>query len=99
MRLNLLSELKSDAAVLHCAGQFMAETHGSDFRQRVKDLLEQRRTVIVDLGGLDYIDSAALSILVGLYSTARTAGGEVKYQNLSTSVSFRKSQAAGSLAA
>lgn len=39
---------------------------------------EQRRTVTVDLSGLDLIDSSGVAAIVGLYKRVRAAGGDVK---------------------
>lgn len=38
---------------------------------------EKRRKVIVDLAGLDLIDSSGVAAIVGLYKRVRAAGGEV----------------------
>jgi anti-anti-sigma regulatory factor len=36
------------------------------------------------------MSSGGLSTLVGLYSTARTSGGSIKYVNLSVAIDFKR---------
>ena len=52
-------------------------------RNKVKNVIEAGHTrVILDLGGVTYIDSAGLSTLVACYISARKVGGQVKLLNL-----------------
>jgi anti-sigma B factor antagonist len=45
----------------------------------IEDLVaEQRRLVVVDLTGLDLIDSSGVAAIVGLYKRVRAVGGQVK---------------------
>jgi anti-sigma B factor antagonist len=45
--------------------------------------LTDQKQVVVDLGNVSYIDSSGLGVLVGLYTTARRAGGGIKLAKLS----------------
>ena len=93
MALNLWSEVTAESAILYCSGQLVAGPHTSQLRSQINELTRKCRTVIVDLGQIDYIDSSGLSVLVGMYSAAHATGAEIRYRNLSTSVNFRKSRA------
>ena len=92
MTLKLESEIKDDAAVLFCTGHLVGGSETADLRQAVTGLFRERDQVILDLSGVEYINSGGLSTLVGLYSTARTAGGSLKYVNLSVAIDFSKPQ-------
>ena len=99
MSIEFRSELLADRAILYCAGQLKAGNETVELRKRVTSLLRQRRTIVLDLGRVNYIDSSALSVLVGLYSSARTAHAEIKYQNLVTAVSYNRRNQSDTLAA
>lgn len=44
------------------------------------------RNVLLDLGGVDYIDSAGLGELIGAYATATSNGVHIKLMNLQKKV-------------
>jgi anti-sigma B factor antagonist len=90
MSIEFRSELSDDKAVVYCTGQLKAGDETDKLRQIVTDFLFQRPKVVLDLAQIQYMDSSALSILVGLYSSARTAHGEIRYQNLTTQVKYVK---------
>jgi anti-sigma B factor antagonist len=52
-------------------------------RHLVRDHLSECKQVVVDLGKVSYIDSGGIGVLVGLYSTAKKAGGGIKLAKLS----------------
>jgi hypothetical protein len=52
----------------------------------VKNLLAENLQVVLNLGGVSYIDSGGLGTLVGLYTSAKAAGGNVKLANLTQRV-------------
>ncbi len=90
MSIELRSQIKGDAAVLYCSGQLAADDEAGVLRATVSDLLQQRPEVIVDLAQIDYMDSSSLSVLVGLYSSARTAKSNLKFVNLGISVDYSR---------
>jgi anti-sigma B factor antagonist len=47
-------------------------------RERLKSTLASSKKVILDLSGVSYIDSGGLGTLVGVYSSARAAGADIK---------------------
>jgi len=44
--------------------------------------LNKSRQIVLDLGEVTHIDSGGLGTLVGLYASARKAGGDIKLANL-----------------
>lgn len=48
----------------------------------MKDLLTKCKQIVLDLGGVTYIDSIGLGVLVGLLISAQKAGGDIKLANL-----------------
>jgi anti-anti-sigma factor len=90
MTLKLESHLQDDGAVLVCKGQLVGGEETAVLRNAVTRLFQQRNHVTLDLSGIEYINSGGLSTLVGLYSTARTSGGNIKYINLSVATDFNR---------
>ncbi|HTD22961.1 MAG TPA: STAS domain-containing protein [Terriglobales bacterium] len=74
--------------ILACQGQIVAGREGSELREKVQQLLKYTPNVVLDLGEISYIDSSGLGVLVSLYSTARAAGGKIKFENLVTPVTY-----------
>jgi anti-sigma B factor antagonist len=86
MRLERKSEGKH-AVVLALSGTIeggpAAETFLSTIRQLI---LEGRRNVLLDLGGVSWINSTGLGILIGGHAALRRVGGSMKIVNLTDRV-------------
>jgi anti-sigma B factor antagonist len=55
----------------------------SSIREKVNELIAQgKRNFILDMGGVDYIDSTGLGAMVICYTTIKKAEGTVKLLNL-----------------
>ena len=67
--------------IVHCTGRITAETMEL-LRTTVKPLLSQGERVALDLANVNYMDSAGLGTLVGLYTSAKTASCQFKLINL-----------------
>jgi anti-sigma B factor antagonist len=53
------------------------------FKEQVQALIRQgHKKILLDLGGVAYVDSAGLSELVHAYATARNRGGSLKLLNV-----------------
>ena len=72
--------------VVDCSGRIVFGEESASLRILVKDLLTKSRQLVLELGEVAFIDSGGLGALVGLYSSARTAGGDIKLANLSPRV-------------
>ncbi len=46
--------------------------------ERIRNMLPATPKIVLNLSGVDYIDSGGLGILVGLLVSARSRGGELK---------------------
>jgi anti-sigma B factor antagonist len=49
---------------------------------QVKELLNESRQIVLDLGNVTQFDSGSVGILVAAYDATRKAGGEIKLANL-----------------
>ncbi len=83
MPLHVVEKAIGGLRVLDLRGKITLGPDTEMLRNKVRQLLEGgHRRVILDLGGVSYIDSAGLSTLVASYTSARKAGGELKLLNL-----------------
>ena len=82
MTLKLDTRQTNGVTVLSCAGRIMFGEEASALRDRVKELLGSTKEIILNLTGVSNIDSGGLGTLVGLYSSARSSGADIKLTGL-----------------
>jgi anti-sigma B factor antagonist len=51
-------------------------------RNELKKVLETNKKIVLNLASVTYIDSGGLGTLVGVYSSARAAGADIKLTGL-----------------
>lgn len=74
-----------DVVVVELKGKLTLGGGDVQLRQIVNDLLERGETkILLDLGGVGYMDSAGTGELVAAYTSASNKGGEVKLLNLTS---------------
>lgn len=64
--------------ILLCNGRITFGDEANALRERVKSLLSSTKKVVLNLAGVSNIDSGGLGTLVGLYSSARASGADIK---------------------
>ena len=64
--------------ILDCVGRLVFGDEGLYLRERGKELLKTNKVLVLNFAQVSYIDSGGLGVLVGLLTTARAAGGDVK---------------------
>ncbi len=72
--------------IVDCGGRIVFGDEASALRDLVKGLLAESKQIVLNLGEVSYIDSGGLGMLVGLYTSARNAGGNVKLAALTKRV-------------
>jgi anti-sigma B factor antagonist len=83
MKLQLATRIVCGVTVVECNGRIILGDESSVLRQFVRDQLRDHHQLVLDLGNVTYIDSSGLGVLVGLWSSAKKSGGEIKLANLS----------------
>ena len=86
MQLKLTIPTVHDILVVNCDGRLVFGEESAELRDTVKKLLAQSNQLVLNLGGVTYIDSGGLGTLVSLYTTAHNAGGSIKLSNLTQRV-------------
>ncbi len=82
MGLSLEVRKRGNITVVDCSGRIVFGEEAAELRETVKGLLKSNPRIVLDLKNVNYIDSGGLGTLVGLYTSARNAGGELKLSNL-----------------
>ena len=86
MALKISTREAGGVTLVSCSGRIVFGEEAADLREVVKSLLQREKQIVVDLAGVSYIDSGGLGTLVGLYTSARNVGGEIKLANLTQRV-------------
>jgi anti-sigma B factor antagonist len=82
MALSMKTNKIDGVVVVYLSGVIYFGEESSALRQRVKELLENSRQIVLDMGGVSRIDSGGLGTLVALFASARKGGAEVKLARL-----------------
>jgi anti-sigma B factor antagonist len=78
MALTIATQISDDAVIFRCSGRIVVGDEGAALRERIKSILMGTPKIVIDLSGVDYIDSGGLGILVGLHISAKNRGGDIK---------------------
>jgi anti-sigma B factor antagonist len=86
VQLKIHRRIVDDIAVVNCDGRIIFGEESAELRDIIKGLLPERKKIVLNLGGVNYIDSGGLGTLVALYTTARNVGSFIKLASLTQRV-------------
>jgi anti-sigma B factor antagonist len=86
MHLKLNTRVENGVTIVDCDGRIVFGEESALLRDTLKKLIVENSRIVLNLGGISYIDSGGLGTLVALYTTAQNAGGSVKLANLTQRV-------------
>jgi anti-sigma B factor antagonist len=86
MQVKMNTRTVDGVTVLECTGRIVFGDESAALRETVKKLLENSKQIVLNLGGVTYIDSGGLGTLVALYTTARNSGRDIKLAKLTPRV-------------
>jgi len=87
MPLKIESREVAHVTILDVEGRIILGDEIGLLRDAVHSLVNQgKKKIILNLAGVDYIDSSGVGELVGCFTTVRNAGGELKLLNLTQKV-------------
>jgi anti-sigma B factor antagonist len=73
-----------EVTVLDCWGQITIGDASETLRAKIKDLIDNdRKRVLLHLGGVHQVDSSGLGSLVAVYTAVQKCGGDLKLVQLS----------------
>jgi anti-sigma B factor antagonist len=82
MSLKIDSRQVDGVTVVSCTGRIVFGDEANTLREELKRTLSSSRQIVLNLAGVSYIDSGGLGTLVGVYSSARSAGADIKLTGL-----------------
>ncbi len=83
MTLKLGTRVIDGVLIVDCDGRIVFGEESGALRELVKgQLKENQKQIVINLAGINYIDSGGLGTLVGLFTSARSTGGMIKLANL-----------------
>lgn len=68
--------------IVNCQGRIVFGEEATYLRENLKRILTSSRRLVLNLSGVNYIDSGGLGTLVGVYSSARSSGADIKLTGL-----------------
>lgn len=84
-QLTLAVSTEGDATIVRCTGKLVAGST-SILQTEIRSLLPGSKRIVLDLTDLGYMDSSGLGSIIGLYVSAKSAGGRLEMINLSARV-------------
>lgn len=76
-----------DVTIVDITGNIVFGEESAKLHNVVSDLLQKgQKHILLNLGGVDYMDSMGMGSLVGASASVRKQGGELKLLNLSDKV-------------
>jgi anti-sigma B factor antagonist len=82
MTLKIETRQADQVTIMSCHGRIVFGEEATTLRDNLKTVLGSTRQIVLNLSGVSYIDSGGLGTLVGVYSSARAGGADIKLTGL-----------------
>jgi anti-sigma B factor antagonist len=82
MNLRIEKRLVDSVAIVSCHGRIMFGEEATALRDSLKQALRKTPQLILNLSDVTYVDSGGLGTLVGVYSSARAQGADIRLTGL-----------------
>lgn len=87
MSVTINSRVSGDVCILDLTGKITLGDGSARLRDKVKEMAAAgNKKILVDLGGVNYIDSSGIGELVSAYTTISNNGGDLKLVRLTKRV-------------
>jgi anti-anti-sigma factor len=86
MPLDIKTRVAGPVAIVACNGVIVFGPEALALRDEVKAALERSRHIVLDLANVHYVDSGGLGAIIGVFTSARAAGGDLKIAGLNERV-------------
>lgn len=77
--MQIKEKVDNGVAILTFKGDLLGEPDTSIVRDKIRSLIEDKiKHVVIDLGGVNYLNSSGLGSLIAALTTMRNSGGELR---------------------
>ena len=77
--MTIKEKVENGIAVLTLKGDLIGEPETTDLRDKIHSLIGDKiRKVVMDLSGVNYVNSSGLGTLIAALTTVRNAGGDLR---------------------
>lgn len=84
--MDVLCEVRQGVAVIVLRTEYLDASSVEEFKGSVASILESNKNVVLDLSGLQFVDSAGLGALLSCLRKTAAAGGDLKVSGLTKPV-------------
>lgn len=77
--MNIKEKIENGIAILTLKGDLIGEPETTDLRDKIHSLISDKiKKVVMDLSGVNYVNSSGLGTLIAVLTTVRNAGGDLR---------------------
>jgi anti-sigma B factor antagonist len=77
--MQMKEKMEGSVAILTFKGDLLGEPDTTNIREKIHSLVnDDVKKVIIDLGGVNYMNSSGLGTLISAHTTMKNAGGELR---------------------
>ncbi len=81
--MQLKEKIENDVAVLTFKGDLLGEPDTTKIREKIHSLVSDNvKKIVIDLGGVNYMNSSGLGTLISVLTTVRNSQGELVLANV-----------------
>lgn len=87
MGMTITSAQRGTATVIQLSGNLLGGPDAASLKNRLHELIESgKKHVVVDLKGVEFMNSSGLAMLINSLTTMKNAGGDLKIANASEKI-------------
>jgi anti-sigma B factor antagonist len=81
--MQIKEKIENNVAVLTFKGDLLGEPDTSNVRNKIHSLVTDNvKRIVIDLGGVNYMNSSGIGTLISCLTTMRNGGGELRLANV-----------------
>jgi anti-sigma B factor antagonist len=81
--MQIKEKIENNVAVLTFKGDLLGEPDTSNVRNKIHSLVTDNvKKIVIDLGGVNYMNSSGIGTLISCLTTMRNGGGELRLANV-----------------
>jgi anti-sigma B factor antagonist len=81
--MQIKEKIEGEIAILTFKGDLLGEPDTTNIREKIHSLVSDKmKKILIDLGGVNYMNSSGLGTLISVLTTVRNGGGELILANV-----------------